>query len=95
MSPEQKAAQTFIEKYWDGILPINLLAMCKKAGIAVYAHDFSDSTQSETGLDKGQPCIRIRRDLTTDMDSVKVRFILAHCVGHIVLHQGQLKELSS
>lgn len=94
MTAEQKAAQEFIEKYWDGKLPMNLLAMCKKAGIAVYAHDFSDSTQSETGLDKGQACIRIRRDLTTDMDSVKVRFILAHCIGHIEMHRDQLRELS-
>lgn len=93
MTPEQKAAEAFVEKYWDGRLPVDVLAMCKKAGILVQAFDFPDATQSETGLVKGQPCIRIRRDLSHDLASKRVRFTLAHCIGHIVLHREQLKEL--
>lgn len=89
-----QAAEDFLNQYWDGKLPVNMMAVCKKAGIAVYAHDLDEGVESQTGLLAGKPCIRIRRDLAKDLNSAKLRFILAHCAGHIVLHRDQLKEMA-
>lgn len=83
-----------MNKYWDGRLPVNVVELCRKAGYSIHAHDFQDNTQSETGMIDGKPTIRLRRELAEKLHSARTRFVIAHCMGHIVLHRSDLKELT-
>ena len=87
-------ALAMLYRYWDGKLPVDVVGICKKAGIELVWHQFNDdNTVSETGLLNGKPCIRVNCKLK-DEPFTKTRFIIAHCVAHVVLHHKELKELT-
>lgn len=87
-----QAAQWAIQNHWDGQLPVNPVALCKRLGIECKLHDFGDDTVVQAGLKNGQPIILICRK-SYEADTPRWRFAMAHALGHVLMHKDQLKEI--
>lgn len=79
-------AKEFLDRHWDGRLPIDPAAMAEKAGILVV----DDACLSGEGLsgcfdpEAGRPVIRYNPKEA----EVRQRFTVAHEIGHFVLGHG-------
>ena len=69
-------------------LPINIVALCKRLGIAVKYYTPSDDNDGECTVADGIPYILVSKNCSTQ----RKRFTVAHELGHILLgHVGKYK----
>lgn len=79
-------AKEFLDKYWDGHLPIDAAAIAKKAGIAVIMDPslVKEGLSGRFAVENGAPAIRCN---PSDV-LVRRRFTIAHELGHFALGHG-------
>lgn len=73
--------QQILDKYWDGVLPVNPIAIARNMGIKVFFTDFEDATIAEQVMRDGMPVILIARGTT----GTRLGWAIAHSIGHFVL----------
>lgn len=89
MTSISEAASDVLAKHWDGRLPVDPVAIARRMGVNVLRHTFEDETVCDTGLVDGTRTIRVAKNV----EGTRLRWAVAHALGHIVLHAHQLREL--
>lgn len=74
-------ARQVLESYWDGALPVKLVAIANAMGISVFKSSVLSSS-GQVGYDENN---RIKIVLKEDESVVRRRFTLAHEIGHVAL----------
>lgn len=80
------SAKSYLDRFWDGILPVNPTAIANGAGVSVIA-DPGLSLQGLSGrylVENGAPTIRY----SPQEPIVRQRFTIAHELGHHALDHG-------
>lgn len=78
-------AEQVLDLYWDNIIPVDLKAIAKKAGVKVIFTDLEGILAGEyLSNEKGTPVCKINHN---DYKK-RQRFTLAHELGHHFLHHG-------
>lgn len=76
-------AKTFLEKYWDWSMPVDVFAMAEASGASLVA-DPELGASGQLSFDGGKPVIRYN-----PMEHpVRQRFTVAHELGHLMLEHG-------
>jgi hypothetical protein len=84
-----------LKTHWDGKIPVDVFALCKRMDVALELFDFDDAaTVTEVGLLNGSPAIRLS-NIVYKAGGTRWSFAVAHALGHLVLHGDGLKELPS
>lgn len=92
---EETAASSFLDRFWNGVLPINPAALAQAAGLRVLPLSWDDSVAGLSGAlhwhqepNDPQPVLHCRFNSTESVE--RQRFTIAHEVGHYAL--GHIKN---
>lgn len=83
-------SKKILDKYWDGLLPVNPDNIAHKMGIVISEYDCGSTYSGEAGISvNGLKYIKVKSfDLM-----IKRRFVIAHEIGHHTLfHINGVKE---
>lgn len=78
------AAQSMLSEFWDGNLPVNPAVIARAAGIAVRQDPELGTAVGRIQYEGGLACI----DVHPDTSALRQRFVIAHELGHFMLHGG-------
>ncbi len=76
-------AKHFFDKYWDGRMPVDIVALAKAAGVIVRPNPQLKAS-GQFFFDEEQPII----EYNPSEHNVRQRFTIAHELGHFVLEHG-------
>lgn len=80
------AAET-LSTYWDGMFPVNAVAIARALGASVFYAELGDDVYGMLESDAAGPNIYIDRD----QPAKRMAFTCAHEIGHLVSHDGDVE----
>lgn len=81
----RKNASEILNKYWDGYLPVDPVAIAEQMGLPIYQQDLGGNISGKLEMTNGEAMIFV----DDEEQARRARFTIAHELGHYMDHEHE------